>query len=292
MDGGLRWLEVQGILQRVQTRALLRKGFNRRVVNTSAGATSTWQIQGTGKLPPIVVQHGLSSSGGDMTRLLVRLVRHFSAVYAPDFLGHGFSQQIPGGAGAEQVEQAYRETLDAILHEPVLFFGNSLGGFAGLKLAISEPERLRGLMACSPGGAGGQTAEELAVFYEQFRMDSYQKAVEFVQNIHARSAWYHSLMVPGVYLRLRNPTVVRMLAESGPEDMLKAEELGAMTVPIALLWGQEEALMPDSHREFFVGSVPKDSSIIEPSGFSHCPHLEEPKNLSRVIVRWAESLGD
>ena len=223
-------------------------------------------------------------------RLIVRLARNFSAVYAPDFLGHGFSAQPEGGASAKHIEQAYRETLTELLDEPVLFFGNSLGGLAGIRLATTEPHRLIGLMACSPGGAGGQTAEELAVFYEQFQMTSLSKAASFVRKLHAHPAWYHSLMVPSVFRRLRNPTVVRMLTESGPSDMLRAEDVGAITLPIALLWGRAEALMPEAHRQFFVGSLPKHGTLIEPAGFSHCPHLEEPQSLTRVIVRWAESL--
>jgi pimeloyl-ACP methyl ester carboxylesterase len=274
----------------LQVRALAKVGFQRRQIETSVGTTSIWEFEGEGDLPPLLVQHGISAQGSEMARLLIRLRHRFRRIIAPDFLGHGYSADVEGGASSEVVATAYAETLDAVLDEPVLFFGNSLGGLAGIRLALRAPELLRGLMLCSPGGAGDQSPEDLERFLDQFRVQTWSDAKVFINKIHAKPVWYAPLLAANVRHRLARPTVKRLINEVSQEQLLTPAELGDLHLPTTLVWGRSEALLPENHREFFRSNLPRHAVVIEPEGFGHCPHIDEPRALARVIVRWAESL--
>ena len=282
---------ISWALEQVQARALFASGFNRRTIATSVGNTSVWEFSGDGALPPLLVQHGISSQGSEMARLLLRLRKYFSRVIAPDFYGHGFSDRPEEGATADQVRDAYIDTLRAVIDEPVLFYGNSLGGLAGLRFALTEPSRLCGLMMCSPGGAGDQSEQELSDFLKQFEMTGFNDARVFLNKIHAKPTWYAPIMAPSIYWRLKSPTVQRLLSEVSPDTLVCAEDLKRVETPIALLWGRNESLMPASHREFYMRNLPSHGVVIEPEGFGHCPHIDQPTALTHVIVRWAESLS-
>jgi pimeloyl-ACP methyl ester carboxylesterase len=282
---------ISWTLRLLQLRALEGAGFRRRAVQTSEGTTSAWEFEGEGTLPQLVVQHGISSQGSEMARLLIRLRGRFSRIIAPDFLGHGFSDDLEGGASSKAVATAYTETLETLLDGPALFFGNSLGGLAGIRFALKAPERLRGLMLCSPGGAAEESADELAAFVEQFRIRNRKDAQNFINKIHAKPVWYAPLLAANLRARLAQPTVKRLVSEISPEHLLTGEQLRGVAVPTALLWGRAERLMPERHRQFFVDNLPQSAVVIEPEGFGHCPHIDEPKALARVVVRWAESLS-
>jgi len=205
-------------------------------------------------------------------------------------MGHGFSDEFEEGASSEVVTTAYTETLEAVLDEPVLFFGNSLGGLAGIRMALRAPEMLRGLMLCSPGGAAEGDPEELETFVAQFRVGTYAEAKVFINKIHAKPVWYAPLLAPNLMSRLSRPTVKRLISEISQERLLTPVQLSELGIPTALVWGRSEALLPDRHRDFFKKNLPKHAVVIEPEGFGHCPYIDEPRALARVIVRWAESL--
>lgn len=250
-----------------------------------------WEFEGDGDLPPLVVQHGISSQGSELARLLIRLRSRFSRVVAPDFFGHGFSEELEGGASSAAVSTAYSETLEAVLDEPTLFFGNSLGGLAGIRFALRTPEMLRGLMLCSPGGAAESSPGDLETFVDQFRISTYGEARDFINKIHAKPVWYAPFLAADLRRRLGRPTVQRLIKEISFEHLLTPGQLGSLKVPTALVWGRSESLMPTRHRDFFVDNLPKHAVVIEPDGFGHCPYIDEPKALARVVIRWAESLN-
>ena len=71
---------------------------------------------------------------------------------------------------------------------------------------------------------------------------------------------------------------------------LRPEELEALQVPVLLVWGQEERLLPESNLQYFRRHLPPGARIERPDGFGHSPHIDAPEALAELIVDFARSL--
>ena len=63
--------------------------------------------------------------------------------------------------------------------------------------------------------------------------------------------------------------------------------LAALAMPILLLWGQSERLLPKSSLAYLRRHLPGHAIIEEPAGFGHCPHIDDPARLAARLVAFA-----
>src|SRR5438552_2196522 len=134
-----------GFLSMVERGARLmlnRRGFASRTIATEAGQLHAYDAQGRGPLAPIVVLHGLGSAATPFGPLLARLRPHTRRVLAPELPGHGFSAAPTGRLTPEGLYAAARDALDALVDEPIVLVGSSLGGAIALRYALERPRRL------------------------------------------------------------------------------------------------------------------------------------------------------
>jgi pimeloyl-ACP methyl ester carboxylesterase len=247
------------------------------------------ETDGRGTLPTLVLLHGFSSAGVHYFPLLHLLRRRFRRIVLPDLPAHGFSASPRGGVRGETLLDGLTEALDAVLDEPAMLFGNSLGGVAAIRYALARPSRIRGLILCSPTGAA-MDAEEIARFSALFRIDSHGAALDFVDRVMSTRGPMRQLLAWGLRRKFQNPEMRALIASIKPEDMLDPEELHTLRPPTLLLWGRDERLLPTSHLEFFRQHLPPQTRIEEPLGFGHTPYLEDPARLARDIIRFSEDV--
>lgn len=239
--------------------------------------------QGDGRLPPLVLLHGLSSTGVHYLPLISHLRPHVRRLVLPDLPGHGFSEAPAGGMRADTVDAGLREALDAVLDEPAVIFGNSLGGIAAIRYARLRPERVRGLFLCSPGGAP-MPEEELSRFLDTFRCDSHASAVAFVDRVFGRRYPFRHLVALGIKQRMRHPTVRTLLASARTDGLLSPEELADLKMPVTVSWGRRDGVLPREHLEFFRAHLPSHATVHEPPNHGHSPYLEDARGVGRAIV--------
>jgi pimeloyl-ACP methyl ester carboxylesterase len=95
--------------------------------------------------PAFVVLHGGSARWQYSHELLDALAESWH-VFAPDFRGHGRSGRVPG---AYRLRDYVRDTaafLAAVLDEPPVVYGHSLGGEVAVMLAAQHPDLVRALI--------------------------------------------------------------------------------------------------------------------------------------------------
>ncbi len=247
------------------------------------------EADGRGKLPTLVLIHGFSSAGVHYVPLLHALRRQFRRIVLPDLPAHGFSGTPSGGVRGETLQGGLTEALDAVLDDPVILFGNSLGGAAAIRYALTRPARVRGLILCSPSGAA-MDADELARFAEMFRIESHGAALDFIDRVLAKRSAMRQVLAWGVRRKFQNPDMRALLDSITPDDMIDPAELRALRPPTLLLWGRDERILPASHLEFFRKHLPAHARVEEPHGFGHSPYLEDPARLSGDILRFAEDV--
>jgi pimeloyl-ACP methyl ester carboxylesterase len=102
---------------------------------------------------PIVFLHGIGSSAAANGKVLGALRASSRRIIALDAPGHGFSDAPRDPLTPELFFDCVAEALDALITEPALIVGNSLGGAVALRYAGLRPKNVRGVVATSPGGA-------------------------------------------------------------------------------------------------------------------------------------------
>lgn len=258
------------------------------MVPTSVGRVHVLDLPGQGKLPPLVLLHGLSSAGVHFLPMLSHLERSVSRLIIPDLPGHGFSDK-PTRLDGASLQQGLLEALDELTPEPSLLFGNSLGGYGAIRYALARPGRVRALLLSSPGGAE-MTAEELALLRARFRLGDHREALEFIDQLLAKRSRLRHLLAWGLRRQLRGAEVEAVLAAVASEHLFTREELQRLTPPLLLLWGRAERILPARHLAFFREHLPGHAQIDEPADWGHSPFLDDPSALARRLLQFAHDV--
>jgi len=271
------------LLNRLETRALIWGGYASGHVHTPVGRVHYLDYRGEGTLPPVVILHGINSSAAAFRPLLMRLRGQFSRVVAPDFVGHGLSDAPNGALNPDDLADGLQAALDQVVPERFLLFGNSLGGMGAVRFAAVNADRIEGLMLCSPGGAR-QDPASLERFLDNFRMRSNADALAFMDKLFARRPWFARLWAPALRRHCSRAAIVGMLDQVTPDSLLHPDELACLKMPVHLLWGQADRLMPREHQEFYRAHLPKGHRFTEPEGMGHMPHIDNPARLARWMT--------
>lgn len=291
---GIRSTPVLHHLPRIADRVLLQglylRGYASRRVPTSVGAMHVLEAKGSGALPPVILLHGLSAAGQYYENLMRRLRPHVRRVVAPDMPGHGLSELPVEGLDEGTLGVGLREALDQLLVEPAVVFGNSLGAAAAVRYASERPERVLGLFLAAPGGAPMQE-EELARFVDAFMLDCHGKALEFVDRLfHRPPAWRH-LLAWGVRQQFGREGIEQLLRSMRPGDLLRADELARLTMPVMMLWGDADRILHEEHRRFFEAHLPPHAEVFRLREYGHVPHMSHPESLTTLLLEFTRKVA-
>ncbi|MFO0631166.1 MAG: alpha/beta fold hydrolase [Polyangiales bacterium] len=265
------------------------RGWRRRHVTTSVGRVHMLEARGRGHLPPTVLLHGLSAAGSHYGPLLERLRRRTSRVIAPDLPAHGFSD-TPGEVHLDALYDGMRQALDRVLDGPAVLVGNSLGGAVALRYALDRPGRVRGLALLSPGGAP-MTHPELSALKDLFRVDTHADALQFVDRVMVRPGAMRGLYAMGIRWGFGRGAVRDLVDALSVEHALSPEQVRALRVPVRVLWGAEERVLPASGRRFFEDHLPAHGRVEVHPGLGHCPHLDDCDRVAGMITGWCHEFA-
>lgn len=262
------------------------------------GATSLWhEARGTrlhayhlprlpeapAGAPPLVLIHGVGSSASTFGRLLRRLRPHFGDVYLPEAPAHGHSAVPPPPMTPSALFELVRDWLDHVPAAPFVLYGNSLGGAASLRYATVRPDRVRALCLLSPAGAGTPD-DELAALVASFDLPTPKDARRFMHRLFRRPRWYHGLAAGELRRRLAEPSLRAFFAGVGRDDTLDAAAVAALPMPVLLMWGGSERLLPESNRAWFRAHLPPHATLSEPDHFAHSAYIEHPTDVAQEIL--------
>jgi pimeloyl-ACP methyl ester carboxylesterase len=110
------------------------------------GASIYYECEGAG--PPLLLIHGLGSSGDDWAFQLEDFARHFTLIL-PDLRGSGRSDKPPGRYSIAQFAADLWALLDTLGVESADILGFSLGGAVAQEMALLHPTRVRKLVLCN-----------------------------------------------------------------------------------------------------------------------------------------------
>ncbi len=264
-------------------RVLVMGGAASRWLPFDGGALHALVVEGEGALPPVVLLHGFSASGpSQYWTLLATLKREVSRIIVPDLPGHGMSS-TPIGLNGDLLQRGLDDALDQLLDEPTVIFASSLSGALAIRFALRHPSRVRGLALCSPGGVPLERDEQTELV-SLFCIDDHAAALAFVDRLFPRGHFLRHAYAWGIRQQFNRPHLRRLLEGVGEERFLEADELARLTMPVHLIWGELERVLPARHFRFFQRNLPKSATVDRPEDYGHAPFLHRGKDLADRIV--------
>jgi pimeloyl-ACP methyl ester carboxylesterase len=209
-----------------------------------------YEIHGSGGVP-VVLLHGAYMTTGLMEFLLSGLA-NTRQVIAVDFQGHGRTADVDRPITYEQMAEDVAALMEHLGIAQADVVGYSMGGSVALLFAMRYPERVRKVVAASG----------------QYRLDGLYPeviagiATNSTPELMMGTPWYeaYAAVAPNPE---DFPTLVEKLKHLDATPFAWDEEVGAITAPVLLIWGDADVIRPEHMVDLFRllgGGVPGDLS--------------------------------
>lgn len=226
--------------------------------------------------PTVVLVHGVSSRGSQYAAVATALLPWCGRVVIPDLIGHGDSALPPGGLRVATLRSTLTALLDDVVPEPMVLVGNSMGGMMAAMYSAERPWRVRGLILSNPGGA----PVDPAVFERVVGLLTPTTHAEALALARAGSSYQSRLFLHlgarAVLRKLRQPHIRDFLLHATPEESLSPADLTRFTMPVWVLTGRDDGVIPDETLAWYRQHLPDHAVMKEVEHFGHAPMAERP----------------
>ena len=263
-------------------RSLRRAGLKKIVVRAPAGSQTAF-VGGSG--PVLVLLHGAGDQAGTWFHVAPSLARRYTLVI-PDLAGHGDSAPSAGPIPFSDVLGGLEAVIsDQAAGGRVTLVGNSLGAWMAMVFAARHPERVERVVAVNGGplvGSGGgpnllpRTREEARETMARLR--------------DAGSPAIPDRVLDDVVRRGATSPIARLAAAAAgmAPFLLGEDQLRAFEVPVRLVWGVSDGLMPLDYARRMAAVLP-DVALIP---VERCGHVPQQEAAERFLSALEKALGD
>jgi pimeloyl-ACP methyl ester carboxylesterase len=263
-----------------------------------AGAVRTRVLE-AGSGDPLVLLHGGGGHAESYIRNIIPLSAKFH-VYAPDMLGHGFTDAPDVPYTIADLADHLSDLLDAVGAKKAHLLGESLGGWVAAWLALHKPEKVNKLILVTSAGLkltetlSQQEVEGLARL-RNLTDEAFQNVTR--ESVRKRLEWlfHDSSLVPDELVEVRYriysqptiqraiPKIIRQSASEAREPfLLTREKLAQIHAPTLILWTRHNPTTPWQIAE-------QAHRLIEGSQFfimedcAHWPQYEKAEQFNRLV---------
>ncbi len=251
---------------------------------------------------PLLLLHALGESALDW-RWVMPVLSRTHRVYAPDLPGFGDSDKPAADYTPAFFGHFVAAFLDALSVERAAVVGNSLGGLAGLRLALSDPSRVVALGLIASAGLGREISfalrsltlpgyGEAAMAWSTTPLGSLQRAWGRVDLLFANpkrvpAVWVEEqrrlAQTPG-FLKATLSTLRAQVDLGGQREVL-LDRLPRLSMPTLILWGTADKVFPARQARDAVSRLDQGRlEIIQ--GCGHLPHVEQPQRFATILSRF------
>lgn len=231
----------------------------------------------------VVLIHGFGGDLSTWTLVQPALVAAGRRAAALDLPAHGGSAPTLETGSVGELAEAVAGAMAAAGIGRAHLVGHSLGGAVAIALAQHWPELARSLALIAPAGLGSEID---AGYIEDFLAADRRRAMKSVlERLFADPSRVTSEMVEGVLQARRLdgvPEALRSIAAGLVRDGCQALDLRAalagVAVPILVLWGEEDRIIPTAQAAGLPGTV----HVLPGTG--HMPQLEQADAVVRLIA--------
>jgi pyruvate dehydrogenase E2 component (dihydrolipoamide acetyltransferase) len=243
---------------------------------------------GEGEGPPIVFIHGF---GGDLNnwQFNQEALAEGHTTYAVDLPGHGGSSKDLGSGHVHvgALAGAVIDFLDAKNVGKAHLVGHSLGGAVALDLALNHSDRVASATLVCSAGLG---PEINLAYIDGFMQAKRRKQLEPVLAMLVADPDMVSREMIEDVLRFKRLDGVeaalnRIIDDNfagGRQALELTSRLGGLTVPVQVIWGRRDQIIPASHAEGLPASIPVQ--VFDDAG--HMVHMEKATEVNDLLKRF------
>ncbi|UXA10306.1 alpha/beta hydrolase [Mycobacterium sp. SMC-8] len=273
---------------------------------TIHGYRRAFRVAGSG--PAILLIHGIGDNSTTWSTVQTQLAQRFTVI-APDLLGHGKSDKPRADYSVAAYANGMRDLLSVLDIDSVTVIGHSLGGGVAMQFAYQFPQLVNRLILV---GAGGVTKDvNIALRIASMPMGS--EALSLLRLPLALPVLQALGRVSGTVLGSTGvgrdiPHMLRILADL-PEPTASsafARTLRAVvdwrgqvvtmldrcyltqSVPVQLIWGDLDAVIPVSHAELAHAAMPGSRLEIF-RGSGHFPFHDDPDRFVELVEKFIDT---
>jgi len=284
-------VDLLATLQGYVRRRLVASGASSDLHLVAGHSVHAYRLPGAGVGPPVVLVHGLGGSANGWVRILQGLARDFSAVYALDLPGNGFSPlPASGPLTLEEQLDVLHAFCSEVVKAPAFVVGNSLGGALSVILAAVHPEDVAALGLVAPAG-GQMTPESLTELMRVLDVRTTADAVRLTRRLFHRAPLLAILFAPEMKKMHATPAVRALRTHAQVRSHIPPELLRTLRAPTLLLWGASEKLLPREQLDWYRAHLPPGARIEVVEGFGHVPQMERPRELVERLRAFADEIG-
>jgi pimeloyl-ACP methyl ester carboxylesterase len=256
----------------------------------------------TGSGPVLLLVHGMAGSRENWREVIEPLSRDHTVI-AADLPGHGSSESGSGDYSLGAHASSLRDLLLSLGHERATVVGHSLGGGIAMQFTYQYPEMVERLVLVSSGGLGPEVSPVL-------RAAALPGADLFIAATAGPGARVGSLLGRGLgafglrpnadvaevargYASLADSErraafleTLRAVVGTGGQKVAAGDRLYlAEALPILIVWGREDPIIPVAHGEAAVETLPGARlEVFDDVG--HLPQVEAPGRFATVLERF------
>jgi pimeloyl-ACP methyl ester carboxylesterase len=252
---------------------------------------------------PLLLVHGFTGEPRSWDPLVARLRDDFE-VHAPATLGHAGGPPVPElmDHPREAMADALEAELDRRGWDRAHLVGSSLGGQLVLELAARG--RALSVVALAPAGGWTEQAavERVGKLFLRTRR-GLPVGRRFAHALAARPGLRKLALGTMVTHPERVPphvaeAMIRGAADCAIFDALIAanqgdgwrrRDLGAIDVPVRVVWGTKDRVLPLRHASGHWREVLAEADWVEVEGAGHLPWLDEPERVAELVRDWART---
>ncbi|MGF1473716.1 MAG: alpha/beta fold hydrolase [Rubrobacteraceae bacterium] len=134
-----------------------------------------WRVEKGGE--PLICLHGITAQHRSFNALARHLGEEYELV-GVDLRGRGDSEKPESGYGLEAHAADVMSVLDHLGLESAVLAGHSMGGFVGVRAALSYPERVRALVLLDGGWPRPEASEEDMTEKERAEAEEIRQGLE------------------------------------------------------------------------------------------------------------------
>lgn len=250
---------------------------------TVDGVRLMYLKQGEGDATPVLLLHGF---GADMNGWLFNHgdLAETAPTYALDLPGHGKSAKQVGDGSIQWMADIVKKFMDEVSLPSVHLVGHSMGAGVALQVAANNSQSVKSLTLIAGAGLGEEVNIEFLEGYIAAKRQKHLKPV-LQQLVHDTSLISTDMMeevfkfkrIDGVIDGLN--TLVNANFAGGKQQSSLRDVLPTLSMPVTVIWGKEDQIIPVSHADGLPDSVRVE--IIEQSG--HVPQMENAARVNEVI---------
>ena len=266
------------------------------------GAKAHYRDEGNKAGPTLLLIHGSNGHIQTWEGVVGELADRYRLI-SLDLYGHGLTGPNPDEKYDVDAQiELITKVMDAAGVQKAVWVGNSMGGWLTWRAGLAVPDRISGLVLVDASGA--QVDEKIEP-YLGARLARTWLGQKIMPHVTPKS-----LIRTSLEQNYANPELISEELVSRYSDLLhfpgnraaavdranvdrqreKWADVGQIDMPVLLLWGEQDTVVPVSHGRAFEAAITGSRLIIYPDA-GHLPMEETPEQVAGDIDVWMQSLG-